>query len=68
MVRETVGDTWYSVDLIIDWGEQLVSIYINQSPYTVQPFFVMRATEVDSANALGLYSLSPGGTSMFRNL
>ena len=28
----------------------------------------MRATEVNEANAIGLYGLAPGATSMFRNL
>ena len=68
MISKSVKDFWYEVDLIIDWEEGQVSIFLQQDPGSAQPFFVMRATEVKSANALGLYGLSPEGVSKFRNV
>ena len=68
MIQKTYADRWYDIDLIIDWEEQLVSIYVDLKANRAQPFFVMRATRVEAANALSIYGLSPGGTSKFRNM
>ena len=68
MVQPTLANKWYTIDLIIDWEEQMVSIYIDEQPKVVQPFFIMRATRVESANAISIYGLSPEGISRFRNM
>lgn len=46
MIKKSEADVWYTIDLIIDWSEQLVSIYINEKANSAQPFFILRATTV----------------------
>ena len=68
MVTRTDPNRWYSVDIVIDWQEQLLSLFIDSTPMTRQPFFLLRGSTVDSANALSIYGLSPGSISRFRNV
>lgn len=68
MIMPYFADQWYTIDLIIDWSEQQVSIYVNDNGLSKQPFFLLRAMTFENANALSLYGLSPGSTSKFRNL
>lgn len=68
MIMKSEAAKWYTIDLMIDWEEQLVSIYVDDEAMNTQPFFLMRATRVESANALSLYGLSPDSQSKFRKL
>lgn len=43
-------------------------MYVDEERKVIQPFFVLRATEVESANALSIYGLTPSGTSRFKNM
>lgn len=56
------------MDLIFDWDEQRVSIYIDKEPISSDTFFTQRKLKLESGNALSLYGLSPDGISLFRNL
>lgn len=42
MVMMFEGARWYSIDLILDYAEQQVSIYVDEEPKGVQPFFLLR--------------------------
>jgi hypothetical protein len=68
MILTYEAGKWYTFDLIIDWEEQRVSIYIDGEAYSAQPFFLLRTLTADNANALAIYGLSPGSTSKFRNM
>lgn len=68
MIMPSTQDQWYVIDLLIDWDAQLVSIYIDNEANSAQPFFLMRASRVESTNAISIYGLSPESTSKFRNL
>ena len=50
----------YKIDLILDWVEQRVSIYIDDEPLKSESFFTQRKEKLESANALSIYGLSPG--------
>ena len=50
----------YKIDLILDWVEQRVSIYINDEALKSESFFTQRKEKLESANALSIYGLSPG--------
>ena len=47
--------------MLIDWENQLVSIYVDGLPEKKVPFFNNEKVVIESANALALYGLSPGG-------
>lgn len=68
MIKPTVTGYWMVLDLLINWDTQQVSIYIDNVAIGAQPFFLMRALTADSANALSIYGLTPGGVSRFKNL
>lgn len=47
MIHETANDVWYKVDMLINWDEQLVSIYVDgEAKNPAQPFFVTRKRKV----------------------
>ena len=50
----------YKIDLILDWVEQRVSIYINDEALKSESFFTQRKEKLETANALSIYGLSPG--------
>ena len=58
----------YKIDLILDWVEQRVSIYINDEALKSESFFTQRKEKLESANALSIYGLSPGSQSKFSNI
>jgi len=39
MLQLYEGDEWYNIDLILDYDEQRVSIYVNQEPLKSASFF-----------------------------
>ena len=70
MVNMFVGNTWYPVDLLIDWNAQTVTVYVNDTatPLASDIFFTKSGTNVPSANTIVLYNLTPGTTCSIRNL
>lgn len=70
MVNPFVGDTWYPVDLLIDWVGQTVTVYVNNTvtPLASDIFFTKQGTNVPTANTIVLYNLTPGTTCYIRNL
>jgi len=49
----------YTIDLILDWEDQRVSVYINDEAFKSESFFTQRKDKLASANALSIYGLSP---------
>lgn len=73
MVKKFEKDTWYTINLILDYDNQRVSIYVSTDdgapePITSEVFFTKRTTKLDSVNALSIYGLTPGNTSRFRDI
>lgn len=68
MLLQFGPDEWYNIDLIIDWSEQRVSIYMNDEPLKSASFFTQRKEKLESGNAVSIYGLTPGGVSRFKNL
>lgn len=76
MVTLFKAETWYDIDLILDWEESKVSIYVNGEPKkdaTANFFINEKKTKNNgpkklTANAVSIYGLSPGGVSQFSNI
>ena len=68
MLQKYEGAKEYAVDLLMDWDEQRVSIYINEKEIKSASFFTQRKDKLESANALSLYGLSPGSISKFKDV
>ena len=67
LVKYEAG-VWYAVDLLMDWSEQRVSIYINGDEYKSTTFFTQSKDKLTSANAVSIYGLSPGSISKFKDI
>lgn len=59
---------WLSIDLLIDWEEQTVSIYVDGEGVLATPFFTKRKTTLKDINTVALYGLTPESVSRYRNL
>lgn len=76
MVMKFATETWYSIDLLIDWDEQQIIIRSQVTGNTEkeqifssrQPFFTKRKQRIDSANGISIYGLTPGSVSRFKNI
>ena len=68
MLRKYDESEWYNVDMLFDWDEQRVSIYVNDKAIKSDAFFTQRKDKLESGNALSIYGLTPGSTSYFKNL
>ena len=68
MLQKYEGSKQYVVDLLMDWDDQRVSIYINDEAIKSASFFTQRKDKLESANALSIYGLSPGSISKFSDL
>jgi len=68
MLARFEANKWFKIDLIIDWNEQRVSVYIDDKGKKSEAFFTQRKTKLESANALSIYGLSPGSVSLFRDI
>lgn len=66
MVNMFKQDVWYTVDLLIDWPKQTVTVYVDRELKASDIFFTKKKTEVPSANTLVLYNLTPGSTCHIR--
>ena len=51
MLRKYEKDEWYSVDLIYDFDEQRVSVYVNDEAIKSDAFFTQRKDKLESGNA-----------------
>lgn len=63
MIMKFEEKSWYSVDLILNYDDQRVSIYVNDKPYKSASFFTQRKEKLSSGNAISIYGLSPEGVS-----
>ena len=68
MLKQFFQDEWMVVDMLIDWEDQTVSIYVDNEGVKAVPFFTKRATKLTHVNTLAIYGLTPEGISRFRNL
>lgn len=74
MVMKFEAETWYQIDLLIDWDEQ--QIIIRSQPVdnaevsftSRQPFFTKRKQRIESANGISIYGLSPESVSRFKDI
>jgi uncharacterized phage-like protein YoqJ len=55
------------LDFILNWGEQKIAIYLDDSYVSTTKFFYQDIT-IASTNAIVLYNLSPGTVTKLRNL
>jgi len=49
------------VDLLIDWENQAVTVYVNGTQLASDKFFTNSKTTIKTANSILLYNLTPGG-------
>jgi len=68
MVELSVAEKWYQIDLLVNWVDQRVAIYVNGEFRASSPFFNNEKERVESANVLAIYGLSAGGTGRFREM
>ena len=68
MVNKFTNGAWYKVDLIMDWGNQAVTVYVNETQLASDIFFTQNKQTIASANALVIYNLSPGGRCSYKQL
>ena len=68
MLRKYDASEWYEVDLLLNWVDQRVSIYINGEEYKSTTFFTQKKDKLSSANAVSIYGLSPGSISKFKDI
>lgn len=69
-------ERWYKIDLILNWKEKKIAIYVNNEHMKTEnaKFFIheksSKKKEADdlTANAISIYGLSPGGESKFSNI
>ncbi len=68
MVNKFTNETWYKIDLLINWDNQDVTIYVNETQLASDKFFTNQKTTIKTANALVLYNLTPGGRCRVKEL
>ena len=68
MVELSKAESWYQIDLLINWADQRVAIYVNDKFKASSPFFNNEKERVESSNVLSIYGLSAGGTGRFRDM
>ena len=68
MVNKFKNGTWYKVDLLVDWPNQAVTVYVNNTLLDSDKFFTNSKTTIKTANALVLYNLTPGGSCRVKQL
>ena len=72
------ANRWYQLDILLDWDESNVALFIDGKYQLVTPFYSLERDkalkvaqckeEGNSVNTLSLYTLTPGVTSSFRDL
>ena len=68
MLLKFEAEKWYSVDLVLNYDEQRVSIYVDNEPLKSDTFFTQRKEKLSEGNAVSIYGLSPLSNSKFRNI
>ena len=69
MVAQFTNDTWYPVDLIINWENQTVTAYVNYTQSASDDFFFDQSyPNVNTSNTIILYNLTPGTICKIKNL
>jgi hypothetical protein len=68
MVQLFTNETWYQVDLLIDWTSQSVTVYVDQQMIGSDRFFTNSVTIIPTANTIILYNLAPGTSCKIKNL
>ena len=68
MLLKFEAEKWYSVDLVLNYDEQRVSIYVDNEPLKSDAFFTQRKEKLSTGNAVSIYGLSPLSNSKFRNI
>lgn len=68
MLQTFTENEWYSIDLIMDYDDQRVSIYVNDKPLKSASFFTQSKDKLASGNAVSIYGLTPDSNSQFRNV
>ena len=68
MLKATKNDVWYSVDMLVDWDLQQVSIYVDSEAISAETFFIKRKSLSMSTNAISIYNLSPDSVGLIRNI
>ena len=68
MVNPFTNGTWYKVDLLMDWNNQAMTVYVNNTQLASDTFFTNSKTTINTANAVVLYNLTPGGHCSIRNM
>ncbi len=69
MVNQFTNDTWYPIDLLVDYENQTVTSYVNDTLLASDIFFTDPSKPaVNTSNAIILYNLTPGTSCYIRNL
>lgn len=68
MLLKFEAEKWYTVDLVLNYDEQRVSIYVDNEPLKSDAFFTQRKEKLSNGNAVSIYGLSPLSNSKFRNI
>ena len=68
MVNKFTNGTWYKIDLLIDWPNQAVTVYVNETLLASDLFFTNTKTSINTANAIVLYNLTPAGHCRIKQL
>lgn len=70
MIHKFEQDVWYQVDLLIDWDQQRVNVYVDGelSEQPAENFFTKDTETIDSADTIIIYGLTPGSVSKVRDL
>lgn len=63
MLQTFTENEWYSIDLIMDYDDQRVSIYVNDKPLKSASFFTQSKDKLASGNAVSIYGLTPDSNS-----
>lgn len=59
MVNNFTSGQWYKVDLLLDWTNNAVTVYVNETQLASDIFFTKSTINVNSTNAIVLYNLTP---------
>lgn len=68
MVQMFTNDTWYQIDLLLDWTNQVVTVYVDNQQMASDKFFTNSKTTISAANTIILYNLAPATTCKIKNL
>jgi hypothetical protein len=67
-------DVMYKIDMLLDWDSKRVALYVDNDFKKIAEFYSkdrdkkMGCLNANSVNTLSLYNLSPGTTSLFRDI